>query len=311
MAVACSSTPDPATDGGDNADAQFNVDASPPDANVVRPICSNLPAKPTSHMRLDYVPAGEDFTFDTEGNLVTVSLQNGALMKTPYGGPAQLVVPGISDFARGIRPLTNGELAIADPLSGSVVKVAANGSVSTLLSGMPDPNGLVVGTDGFLYVTHGEGGEVRRINASTGEFTKLVDTPGRSYDGIAFSLDYQTLYFNEEVGTVNALDIASGNVTTFATIPLTEILDGMTLDECGNLYVVEMAGIIWRVSPEGVVENFYEVSEGFAFIPAVAFGSGVGGWKRDHVYIMNFKGGVYEVDTGGIRGRREPHLADL
>ncbi len=310
--LACGSSANPSADSGTNntADASI-VDAPPPDAPLISAICDDLPAKPTSHTTLDYVPSGEDFTFDAQGNLVSVSLASGALMKTPYGGPAQLAVPGISEFARGIRPLTSGELVIADPISGSLKKVAANGSVSTLLGGMPDPNGVVIGNDGYIYVTHGQGGEVRRVNADTGEFTTLVDTPNDSYDGIVFSLDYKTLYFNEEVGTVNALDIASGNVTTLATIPLTEILDGMTMDECGNLYVVEMAGVIWRVSPAGDVEEYYRIDAGFAFIPAVNFGSGVGGWRRDRLYIMNFDGGAFELDTGGVRGRREPHLASL
>jgi hypothetical protein len=86
----------------------------------------------------------------------------------------------------------------------------------------------------------------------------------------------------------------------------------MSMDECGNLYVVEMGGVIWRITPEGAASHYYEFGggggPGFVFLPAVNFGSGIGGWKRDALYVMSFNGGVYEVETGGIRGRLEPHL---
>lgn len=306
VGVACSGSS--STDDGDGGTAEPDA-ALPPDAMTPPSYCEQLPAKPTTATLLSHVPASEDFTFDREGNLVGVSLQTRALVRTPYTGSPQTLVPGVSDFGRGVRYLTGGDLLIVDPSSSQLFRVTPAGSMTTVQSGMPDPNGLVIGLDGFAYVTHGQG-EVRRIDPDTGEYTLLLDTP-QSYDGIQFSLDYETLYVNEEVGRVTAIPMNGGTPTTFADIPLNEILDGMTLDECGNLYVVEMAGTIWRVLTDGTVEEYFTLQDEFVFIPAVNFGSGIGGWRRDALYIMNFDGGVYEVPTGGVRGRLEPHLAGL
>ena len=86
----------------------------------------------------------------------------------------------------------------------------------------------------------------------------------------------------------------------------------MTADICGNIYVVDMSGVIIRVTPSGEPEVAVTVGSGDVWemgemIPAVNFGSGYGGWKSDHLYVISFSQGIYEVDMG-VAGKPEPHL---
>jgi hypothetical protein len=287
--------------------------------------CSVLPALPVASTHLTHVPASEDFTFDKDGYLWGVTVGDYALMRTPYSGSAELVVPNISSggfggFVRGTRLLPEQELVIADPATGELVRIDAQGAKSTIIGGLPDPNGVAIDQDGMVYLTHG-GGEVRRIDPSDGSY-EVIHSSGSSYDGITFSEDYKTLYFNEETGDIHKMSIADdGTVsapTNFAYIDVGfgGILDGMTADVCGNIYVVEMTGSLYRITPEGQIDLAVDLGGGGGgggpggggvFVPAVNFGSGVGGWKRDHVYIMNFEGGVFEANVG-IPGKSEPHL---
>jgi sugar lactone lactonase YvrE len=155
---------------------------------------------------------------------------------------------------------------------------------------------------------------VARIDLEAGTTSVLFHSPV-STDGITFAPDYRRLYFNSEGGKVMTLLLGEdGEVvepaSLLTTIPTSggSILDGMTADVCGNLYVVVMDGRIIRVLPDGTQEEVADL-DGTAslLISAANFGSGTGGWERDHLYVMSLWKGLYEIDIG-IEGKWEPHL---
>lgn len=81
----------------------------------------------------------------------------------------------------------------------------------------------------------------------------------------------------------------------------------MTADACGNLYTVEMRGLVWRIPPDfSATEIVFEVP-GFSGIPALNFGSGIGGWDADTLYVMDFLGKLYAAPLG-VPGKWEPYL---
>lgn len=43
-----------------------------------------------------------------------------------------------------------------------------------------------------------------------------------------------------------------------------------------------------------------------AFTPSLSFGSGLGGWDRSTLYVIDWYGKLYEVPVG-VPGRPEPH----
>ena len=287
-------------------------DAAPVPDSMPLPSCDGVePTKPTGFTRLEHIPPSEDFVLDGDGYLIGVS-QGGALVRTAYpaGSSPETIAPDLTGFGRGTRILPGGDIVVADPERGMVLRVAANGS-STPIAAINDPNGIAIGLDGMVYLTSG-GGRVVRIDPDSGDVIDIHTSDiGETFDGIAFSPDFKTLYFNQESGQISRVAIdaggAAGPVEPVATIEPEFLLDGMTADVCGNLYVVEMTGVIWQVTPAGDTDIWLDLRSDTDFIPAVNFGSGRGGWSETSIFVMNFNGGVYEADLG-VAGRVDPHL---
>ncbi len=81
-------------------------------------------------------------------------------------------------------------------------------------------------------------------------------------------------------------------------------LDGMTVDACGNVYVTEYTvGFIWRFTPEGEREKVATLPS--FWIPNIHWGSGIGGWDEDILYVMDRdEGRLFELDLGVKEKRR-------
>lgn len=317
IAACGSGSDDPDGGGGNNGDGGNSSDAAAYDATPMYDArgpdatpsdCDNLPALPVTSRFLDHIPWAEDFTFDDQGNLVGIS--DGGLFRTPYDGSPALWT-AVTYQTRGARLLANGtDLVVSNMSNNELTRIDPQGVQSTVLAGLPEPNGIAIGLDGFIYLAN-SGGQVRRINPDNGQFTVLWNAQGRSFDGITFSPDYSVLYVNEESGDVHKMAIdAQGNAGTpelVVTLQPEFLLDGMAADECGNIYTLDMAGTVYRIDSDNNVETVVQFSMGEAFVPALNFGSGIGGWHADKLYVMNFLNGVFEVDVG-VRGKYEPHL---
>ncbi|NCG20256.1 MAG: hypothetical protein GWP91_14705 [Rhodobacterales bacterium] len=200
--------------------------------------CTQLLPLPLTYTTHDWVPSHEDWTFSTDGYMVGVS---GGLKRTPFGGPAELLVPNIGN-AKGTRYLPDGNLVIVDVDAQSLIKVDPFTGGRETLHQLSTPNGVAIGADGWAYVT--VSGAVVRIDTSNGDLEMIADLPGMSFDGSSFSEDYSRLYWNSEFGNIWFVDFDANNdpgpPTQGPNIPISgfSILDGMTVDACGNLYVV-------------------------------------------------------------------------
>jgi len=62
-------------------------------------------------------------------------------------------------------------------------------------------------------------------------------------------------------------------------------LDGLTVDACGNLYVPNYeTSAVYRIAPDGVVGLYLEQTlEQYGH--GLEWGSGVGGWREDALYL--------------------------
>lgn len=295
--------------------------------------CGALPPLPVTTWNVLPVPGAEDFTFDAEGRLVGVDLEND-LVRTTYDGETELVYPnagipvggsGPGSFpmiVRGIRFLPDGNLVYADRGAGGLAHLDLETLEKTMLvTGLVEPNGVAVSKSGLAYVTD-KSGHVTAVDPALGASSVLFNAP-KSLDGIGFAPDFETLYVNSEKQSVYALPLAA--VPSASGAFLADVgsggggpsggLDGMTVDACGNLYVVQMSGILWRVSPDGkqVAKVVTIVASGGGpsggpLLNAVNFGSGKGGWKADSLYAISMmRDEVYEVPVG-VPGAPQPHL---
>jgi sugar lactone lactonase YvrE len=279
------------------------------DEPVSEELCDNLPALPRTGTMLRYTPGCEDFTFDAAGHHVCIGASGLFYYTEKAPNSTTQQPPRMAGMVRGTRFLPNGDVLVADADNGAVWRVVPGGG-RVLAAAVAQPNGIVVAQDGTAYIATTTGW-VHRIDGATGEHVQLVEV-GVSCDGIALSPDDSILYVNTEFGAVKKIALLPngtvGPVQQHANIQIgLSLLDGMTTDSCGNLYVTVMSGKIWRVAPDGTTELAIDVPGGLLSItPAVNFGSGWGGWERNSLYVALFTGGLYEVDMG-VPGRRDPH----
>lgn len=231
---------------------------------------------------------------------------------------------------RGLRFLADsdsntGTLVFADVGAGGLSKINLQDRTrTTVMTGVKQPNGVTVDDKGFIYMS-GMDGNVHRIDPNTGDSSVILPSTGFSIDGIALSPDFKRLYINTEMGFISYIPFddkgnAGEHVVMAQITGSAGLLDGLAVDECGNIYVVQMSGTIWRVSPDSLYEGDQKVEKAFSMVPeteteryrssmfAANFGSGVGGWKTESLYIMNmYNNCVYEVDFG-VKGASQVHL---
>ena len=111
---------------------------------------------------------------------------------------------------------------------------------------------------------------------------------------------------------VSGLDLGSGFPSAgVACVPPSELdpptggggLDGVQVDECGNVYVTEyVLGYVYRVSPDGEIELAAKLPA--TWIPNLEFGRGIGGWDDKTLYVMTIGFGdeIITLDAG-VRGK--------
>jgi streptogramin lyase len=277
-------------------------DASPPDAWVIEVDCESIPAGPFSLTAVGgNAIASEDLAFDNAGNLV--GSDDSTIYKSPRVGMRTTFVPNLS-FRAGMRYAANGDLLVNNDSNGSLVRVLPNGDKTTILSGLSYPNGMEAGLDGFVYVTEHDARRVRRVNPTTGEFTVISNNQIQNPNGISFNLDYTALYIGgfSGVGTIYKLPIdesgVPGTLEEWATDVGTGYLDGIGVDACGNVYVADYgASIIYRITPDGQTKTQFITSD--VYMPNLQWGSGMGGWNPEALYIPDgWDHSVYEVVIG-------------
>ena len=262
--------------------------------------CENLSWGPFPYTVNGGIKAGEDLAFDDQGNLIGADAGN--LFKSQYGGGFQIYVPNAGGFIAGLRSLHNGDVVYSDTNTNTLFRADVHGSKWPLLSGMNYGNGIEIGDDGFVYVAEQTGGRVRRVDPDTGDFTILVEGLNNP-NGLSFSPDYSILYIGsfgggmiyklpvDPDGNPGELDILVPNVGG-------GMLDGMGVDACGNIYVCEyIAALVWRITPDGQnmapIANF---SSDTSWIPNMQWGSGVGGWDENVLYVLDIASNTfYEV----------------
>lgn len=271
-----------------------------------------LPPAPTAWTYFTGIPVSEDFTFDELGNMVNIDQGPDALFRTPYLGPPEILAPYSSPEVAGVAFTLDGRLALADEGNGALVLLGLDGSTTVLNGSLNQPNSIAVDDQGFIFVTAFD--QILRVDPVTGVSTTLITLPGLDLDGLVFAPGFLRLWFNyDEESIVAYLDLdTSGNVlATKTVVQLPQFggeLDGMTMDECGNVYAIETDGSLYRVFPDGTAELLLTLGgvDGMT-TSSLHFGSGIGGWEADHLYVINRYGGMFEVEIG-IPGRKDPHL---
>jgi SMP-30/Gluconolactonase/LRE-like region len=265
--------------------------------------CSNIPQGPFNFTVLYGPKATEDMAMDDQGHVI--GADNGNLFQSTYDGKFTMYLPGAGGFIAGLRALPNGEIVYADVSSGTLFRVDKQGVKHAVLSGLQYANGLDVNLDGTVYVAEQDGGRLRRIDPWTGDYDIIADGLNNP-NGVTFSPDYQTVYVGSfGGGTIQAIELDKDGLMVSIQPLVTNfgngMLDGMGVDACGNVYVCEyIAAKVWRISPDGKQQELVvNLSSETDWIPNMQWGSGVGGWTRNHLYVLDISANkMYEVPVG-------------
>jgi gluconolactonase len=186
-----------------------------------------------------------------------------------------------SNKCNGMTLDNEGNLIVCEHVTSSVVRESPDGRGETVASHWGDkelnsPNDVIVASDGSIIFTDPTYGRmpgfglereqelafqgVYRIPGGSGELELLVDDFAQP-NGLCFSTDESLLYINDtERAHIRVFDVGAdhelSNGRVFAESVGTgdlasgELVDGMKLDERGNVYVTGPKGV-WVFDPGG------------------------------------------------------------
>jgi gluconolactonase len=196
-----------------------------------------------------------------------------------------------SNKCNGMTRDNDGNLIVCEHVTSSVVREKPDGTRETIASHWGDkelnsPNDVIVASDGSIIFTDPTYGRmpvfglerpqdldfqgVYRIPADGGDLQLLVDDFAQP-NGLCFTPDESQLYINDtdhahirvfDVGPDHALSNGRVFADGIGTGDLAsgELVDGMKLDERGNVYVTGPKGV-WVFAPDGELLGVIQVPE--------------------------------------------------
>lgn len=272
-----------------------------------------LPVTPIEFVTGEFM-SSEGIAFNGEGRLFVVGDTD--LWEISATGETNLVADLINPV--GLASLGGRDILVGEfgPLGftadgpnddGEVLQVTPDGTVSTLATGIGDPNFIHVRSDGSLLVSDDFTDIIYEVPSGGGMaavFLQGIQSP----NGIVESIDGSELYvaqtfttvdplsFDDRVWKVPLTDGDPGTPELLAELGGAGANDGVTLDANGMLYVAEnLDSIIWRVDP--ATGDKVIVAENVSTVASLAFGEG--DFNSTSIYATSlFSGTIFEIPVG-------------
>jgi len=216
---------------------------------------------------------------------------------------------GFFDVTLGTKFRADGDLLTAVGVLGQILRVTSTGDVSVWVQDLAFPNGIWPDADGNVWVTEFMGNRVIRIN---GDMTTDVVAEGASAEfanGIVFDPLRSQVFWSKYGAAELWRAPIGGDGTPGAAVMVADLAgysDGIALDMCGNVYVVDenmgMGSRLDRVFLDGnaelvMVEEIADATELLAPVSNPNFGFGTGMYDT-WLYLVGDPGFVYLVDVG-------------
>lgn len=339
--VAGTGVPVPGGDGG--AASSASLDAS--DVAVDR--FGNLYIAEFNNHRVRRVDA-------TTGNISTIAAASGTYFGFSGDGAAapaaQLYGPsGVAVDAAGnvyIADTRNQRVRKVDAATGNIATVAGtgergrNGDGGPAVAAQLEPIDVSLDAAGNVYVADRAIGGIRKIEAGTGTISTIADR-GVLADGALrvarrVAVDKHGNVFIASGSRVHRVEVATGVISIVAgtgetgfsgdggaaaLARLSSYLDGLAVDDLGNVYIADSlnfrlrkvdaaTGIIWTIAGTG--EQGFRGDGGLAVSARLRFPSGVAvdalrniyiaDWSNNRVRKVDSATGRIETIAGGSRG---------
>ena len=291
LALACAPAEDPSPTSPPNETSDTPVSTTPTGGNgtgtptdTAAPDCALAPVALSVGLVEGQVTEGLAFT--STGALLGCSDQH--LFQTVQGEESTVLTPGAGVHG-DLVTLSDDRVVLADGWHNKMLLVHPNGASETLIDGLMFPNSLAVASDDTVYIAEWFGDRVLALDPNTGEVDTLTSALTAPF-GIALSRDEQTLYVaaTNGPGGVWTLGVNGGAVTpihpTAGHHP-----EGLRVDRCGVLYLMEVDGI-YRYQPENEVLELAvtnpDTQQYWGGFTAGEFGSGSGGRDVEKLYAV-------------------------
>lgn len=258
--------------------------------------CANLQSGPfTPTVVTQKFNGSEDFAFDDEGGIVG---RDGASIIRVDANDMTTTLGTLQQGSFGLRFGPTKDLFVALPGAGKIVKVAPGGAVTDFATGLQNPNGVYPDLAGNVWVTEFQGGRVIKLDPM-GMKTTIVSNQ-QSPNGVVLDATRNLLFYTGyQAGKLFHVDPAGGTPVEVGTVN-GAALDGLTLDECGNVYAVDQGNdrvYRFKLDASGALVGQPELLADFPQNVANAqFGQS--GFDAQTLYLAGNPGVVYAIAIG-------------
>jgi streptogramin lyase len=152
-----------------------------------------------------------------------------------------------------------GRLLFSDFYNGTISRLNANGSVTILISGLAGPEGMVLLSNGTMFIAEQRTNRILTLAPGAKSLTVLRALPGRpggppckdGVDNIALDATTNTLIVPDSpTGNVYRMSLDGKQLTLLASGIARPV--GATVDAQGTIYVAdECGGAVVRITPGG------------------------------------------------------------
>ncbi len=282
--------------------------------------CDMLPAGPLpfDEFMFDGTPLdgnSEDMSFSTEGNII---VRNGPdLVRISPAGVVTVLNTSVPlNDTLGLRWTVDDTIVINSLAPGEILEIdPVTGNVAQLEGGLGFPNALFPALDGNIFFSDFTGQLIAWMDPAGATVTTLAaggdDAP--QANGTIYDPDRNYVYYvSYGPGLIWRVDVTDlnnpGTPENIGNIPVASVgLDGLALDACGNLYVVDQQqggpGALYRIilddlgdivgAPEAIVPAFP------AGVANAVFAQGPG-WEayENTIFVVGLPGRIFTVDVG-------------
>lgn len=152
-----------------------------------------------------------------------------------------------------------GRLLFSDFYNGTISRLNANGSVTILISGLAGPEGMVLLSNGTMFIAEQRTNRILTLAPGAKSLTVLRALPGRpggppckdGVDNIALDATTNTLIVPDSpTGNVYRMSLDGKQLTLLASGIARPV--GAAVDAQGTIYVAdECGGAVVRITPDG------------------------------------------------------------
>ena len=309
-------TGDETTGGTDDESTGSAEETGDSDTGMMPVGCDNLPMPPFDIQQIATVSVDSAEDLAMTGNGTFVLADGDTFVEMDAEGNSDLWVAGLpfDEDILGVRFDAYGTLYASMGLNSSEIWTFTQAGGEMLLdTGLQLPNAIHIDSTGMIWVSDYFGDTISRITADGSNVETVINTNANSANGVFFDENRNVLYWaNYQSSQIWSAPVTAGVVGAPAgVVDLEGFSDGITMDECGNLYVVDQGGVAGdtpcRIDRIPLNEAGAQDGDVVEIAPAgslgngcanAQFGYGFGDENDQAMFVTGQQGGVYRVEAG-------------